>query len=203
MSENTLPRRDLRRILIEACRRQSASVGVGWGRKWGQRQEIRNLEEVFHSPADLVFHVVEDMGIAPQGHSRVGMASWRGRGVASLGGVRASQPCAGDRGSGRRPGGQLPGGNASRDASQSRAGGSRPDRLLPRWAEFQDPPLGAIAVRELCPHGLSYCLRRETLPAEGASEGVGTANHVPWQRQSRWGLRRKRSWRRLGRSWST
>src|SRR5665647_1504670 len=34
---------------------------------------------------------------------------------------------------------------------------------------------------------LSYCLGRETLLAEGASEGVGIANHVPW-----WWQRRRR-----------
>jgi hypothetical protein len=61
---------------------------------------------------------------------------------------------------------------------------------------------GVSRERELSTR-LSYRLGRETLPAEGASEGVDTANHVPWrwQRPSRWGLRRQGTWRRSGRSW--
>jgi hypothetical protein len=29
--------RDFREILVEACQSESGDVGVGWGRKWGQR----------------------------------------------------------------------------------------------------------------------------------------------------------------------
>jgi hypothetical protein len=33
MSENALPDRDFRGSLVEACRPESASVGVGWGQR--------------------------------------------------------------------------------------------------------------------------------------------------------------------------
>ena len=36
MSENALPERDFQELLIEACRPESRSVGVGWGQDWGQ-----------------------------------------------------------------------------------------------------------------------------------------------------------------------
>ena len=37
MSDNALPDRDFRGILIEACRSESGDVGVGWGKDWGKR----------------------------------------------------------------------------------------------------------------------------------------------------------------------
>ena len=39
MSEDALPKRDLWRILVEACRSESDDVGVGWGKEWGKRSK--------------------------------------------------------------------------------------------------------------------------------------------------------------------
>jgi hypothetical protein len=36
MSENALPDRDFRGILLGACRSESDDVGVGWGKDWGK-----------------------------------------------------------------------------------------------------------------------------------------------------------------------
>ena len=35
-----MPDRDFREILVEACRPESASVGVGWGQVWGQGSKV-------------------------------------------------------------------------------------------------------------------------------------------------------------------
>ena len=39
----------------------------------GDQREIRDLEQIVHSLADLVLHVIEHVGIAPQGHGRIGV----------------------------------------------------------------------------------------------------------------------------------
>jgi hypothetical protein len=57
MSENALPDRDFRGILAEACRPESASVGVGWGQVWGQsRSQLAALQYTGMSPAIMTGH---------------------------------------------------------------------------------------------------------------------------------------------------
>ena len=40
----------------------------------GLYRGTRALEEVVHRPTALVLHILEDVGVAPEGHGRVGVA---------------------------------------------------------------------------------------------------------------------------------